>query len=57
MTPTISTRDMGVTNAGGYAFNEYTVTVTLDTATLGDLVISKTVGTKGAGYVPSITIE
>lgn len=57
LTPTISTRDMGVTNAGGYAFNEYTVTVTLDTATLGDLVISKTVGTKGAGYVPSITIE
>ena len=57
LTPTISTRDMGVTNAGGYAFKEYTVTVTLDTATLGDLVISKTVGTKGAGYVPSITIE
>lgn len=57
LTPTISTRDMGVTNAGGDAFKEYTVTVTLDTATLGDLVISKTVGTKGAGYVPSITIE
>ena len=41
---------------GNYDIYKYVVTVELETAVTGSLEINKTAGTKGAGYVESITI-
>ena len=42
--------------SGNYDIYKYVVTVELETAVTGALEINKTAGTKGAGYVESITI-
>ncbi len=56
LTPTVTTENMGVNNSSGYEFKQYTLTITLDFATTGDLVISAAADYAYASYVTSITI-